>query len=133
MSCSGAPAVELRRASTCALALDGFDELGARLWAERARIELRASGQVARRRDPSTRDGLTAQELQIVHLVVQGLSNREVATQLFLSSRTIDFHLRNVFRKLDISSRTQLAGLDLDAPGEQTMPAVKPAIPSVRC
>ena len=112
-------------------ALDGFDELGARLWAERARIELRASGQVARRRDPSTRDGLTAQELQIVHLVVQGLSNREVATQLFLSSRTIDFHLRNVFRKLDISSRTQLAGLDLDAPGEQTMPAVKPAIPSV--
>ena len=86
---------------------------------------------MARRRDPSTRDGLTAQELQIVHLVVQGLSNREVATQLFLKPRTIDFHLRNVFRKLDISSRTQLAGLDLDAPGDR-MPAVKPAIPSVR-
>ena len=104
-------------------ALNGFEELGARLWAERARMELRASGQVARRRDPSTRDELTAQELQIVHLVAQGLSNREVAAQLFLSSRTIDFHLRNVFRKLNISSRTQLARLDLDGPGEQTMPA----------
>ena len=111
-------------------ALNGFEELGARLWAERSRMELRASGQVARRRDPSTRDKLTAQELQIVHLVAQGLSNREVAAQLFLSSRTIDFHLRNVFRKLNISSRTQLAGLDLVGPGEQTMPAGKPAIPS---
>ena len=97
-------------------ALNGFEELGARLWAERARMELRASGQVARRRDPSTRDELTAQELQIVHLVAQGLSNREVAAQLFLSSRTIDFHLRNVFRKLNISSRTQLARLDLVGP-----------------
>ena len=113
-------------------ALNGFEGLGARLWAERARMELRASGQVARRRDPSTTDELTAQELQIVHLVAQGLSNREVAAQLFLSSRTIDFHLRNVFRKLNISSRTQLARLDLDSPGEQTMPAGKPAIPSAR-
>ena len=97
-------------------ALNGFEELGARLWAERARMELRASGQVARRRDPSTRDELTAQELQIAHLVAQGLSNREVAAQLFLSSRTIDFHLRNVFRKLNISSRTQLAHLGLVGP-----------------
>ena len=113
-------------------ALNGFEGLGARLWAERARMELRASGQVARRRDPSTRDELTAQELQIVHLVAQGLSNREVAAQLFLSSRTIDFHLRNVFRKLNISSRTQLARLDLDGPGEQTMPAGKLAIPPMR-
>ncbi len=113
-------------------ALNGFEGLGARLWAERARMELRASGQVARRRDPSTQDELTAQELQIVHLVAQGLSNREVAAQLFLSPRTIDFHLRNVFRKLNISSRTQLARLDLDGPGEQTMPAGKPAIPSAR-
>ena len=113
-------------------ALNGFEGLGARLWAERARMELRASGQVARRRDPSTTDELTAQELQIVHLVAQGLSNREVAAQLFLSTRTIDFHLRNVFRKLNISSRTQLARLDLDGPGEQTMPAGKPAIPPAR-
>ena len=95
-------------------------------------MELHASGQAARRRDPSTRDELTSQELQIVHLVAQGLSNREVAAQLFLSSRTIDFHLRNVFRKLNISSRTQLARLDLDGPGERTMPTGNPAIPSPR-
>ena len=132
MSCSGAPAVELRQREHLRAALNGFEGLGARLWAERARTELRASGQVARRRDPSTTDELTAQELQIVHLVAQGLSNREVAAQLFLSTRTIDFHLRNVFRKLNISSRTQLARLDLDGPGEQTMPARNPAIPPAR-
>ena len=96
-------------------ALEGFETLQAAPWAERAHIELRASGQTARRRDPSTRDRLTAQELQIAGFVAQGLTNREVAAQLFLSPRTIDFHLRNVFRKLDIASRTQLAHLDLDA------------------
>ncbi|MBV8710490.1 MAG: helix-turn-helix transcriptional regulator [Solirubrobacterales bacterium] len=93
-------------------------------------MELRASGQTARRRDPSTRDELTAQELQIASLVTQGLTNREVAAQLFLSPRTVDFHLRNVFRKLDVSSRTQLATLDLDTaramgPPEQIL-AVSP-------
>ncbi len=67
-----------------------------------------------------------------MHLVAEGLSNREVAAQLFLSSRTIDFHLRNVFRKLNINSRTQLARLDLDGPGVQTMPPGNPAIPSAR-
>ena len=96
-------------------ALDGFETLGAMPWAERARIELRASGQTARRRDPSTRDELTPQEIQIARFVARGLSNREVAAQLFLSPRTIDFHLRNVFRKLDITSRTQLPQLELDA------------------
>jgi DNA-binding CsgD family transcriptional regulator len=96
-------------------ALDGFEMLGATLWAERARVELRASGQAARKRDPSTRDELTAQELQIARFVAEGLTNREVAALLFLSPRTIDFHLRNVFRKLGISSRTALARLDLDS------------------
>jgi DNA-binding CsgD family transcriptional regulator len=95
-------------------ALDGFETLTATLWAERAQVELRASGQTARRRDPSTRDELSAQELQIARFVAQGLSNREVAAQLFLSPRTIEFHLRNVFRKLGLTSRTQLARLDLD-------------------
>ena len=90
-------------------ALARFEALGAGAWAVRARAELRASGQTARRREPSTRDDLTAQELQIARLVAEGLSNREVAAQLFLSPRTIDFHLRNVFRKLGISSRMQLA------------------------
>ncbi len=94
-------------------ALDSFEALGARLWAERVRIELRASGQTARKADPSTLDDLTAQELQIAHFVAEGLTNRDVAAQLFLSPRTIDFHLRNVFRKLGISSRIELSRLDL--------------------
>jgi DNA-binding CsgD family transcriptional regulator len=96
-------------------ALDGFEGLGATLWAERARVELRASGQTARKRDASTRDELTAQELQIARFVAEGLTNKEVAALLFLSPRTIDFHLRNVFKKLGIGSRTALARIDLDS------------------
>jgi DNA-binding NarL/FixJ family response regulator len=96
-------------------ALDAFETLGATLWAERARVELRASGQTARKRDPSTRSALTEQELQIARFVAEGRTNREVAAQLFLSPRTIDFHLRNVYRKLGITSRTALARLDLDS------------------
>ena len=98
-------------------ALDGFEALGAELWAERARGELRASGQTARRRVVDTRDQLTEQELQIAHFVAQGLSNRQVAAQLFLSPRTIAAHLRNIFRKLGISSRTELARLHLESVG----------------
>jgi DNA-binding CsgD family transcriptional regulator len=99
-------------------ALDGFETLGAAPWADRARVELRASGQTARKRDPSTLDELTAQEIQIAYLVAQGLANREVAAQLFLSPRTIDFHLRDIFRKLGIASRTELGRMDLGtAPG----------------
>ncbi len=95
-------------------ALEGFEALSAEPWAERARAELRASGQTARRGDPGARDQLTAQELQVAQFVAQGLSNRDVAAQLYLSPRTIDFHLRNVFRKLGIASRTQLTRLELD-------------------
>jgi DNA-binding CsgD family transcriptional regulator len=95
-------------------ALEVFESLGATRWEERARIELRASGQTARRRDPSTITDLTPQEIQVARFVARGLSNREVATQLFLSPRTIDFHLRNVFAKLGISSRTQLVHYQLD-------------------
>ena len=95
-------------------ALAGFEALGARLWAERARTELRASGQTARRRDPSTLDDLTPQELQIAHRVAEGGTNRDIAGQLFLSPRTVDFHLRNIFRKLGISSRMELARLELN-------------------
>jgi DNA-binding NarL/FixJ family response regulator len=87
--------------------------LGSIPWAERARTELRASGETARRRDPSTIDQITSQELQVVCLVVRGMTNRQVASQLFVSPRTIDFHLRNVYSKLGISSRGQLATLDL--------------------
>jgi DNA-binding CsgD family transcriptional regulator len=90
-------------------ALDSFEQLGAEPWAERARAELRASGETARRRDPSLIDELTAQELQIARAVATGATNKEVAAQLFLSPRTVEFHLRHVFAKLGISSRSQLA------------------------
>jgi DNA-binding CsgD family transcriptional regulator len=113
-------------------ALDRFERLGATPWAERARAELRASGERARRRVPTTRGDLTAQELQIAHFVSDGLSNKEVAAQLFLSPRTIDFHLRNVFRKLGISSRTQLARLELDRAGENGGDVASQAIRPVR-
>ncbi|HKR98106.1 MAG TPA: LuxR C-terminal-related transcriptional regulator, partial [Candidatus Dormibacteraeota bacterium] len=94
-------------------ALEGFERVQATPWAARARAELRASGATARKRDPSTLDQLTPHELQIARLVAEGLSNKEVAAQLYLSPRTIDFHLRNVFAKLGIKSRTQLASLSL--------------------
>ena len=94
-------------------ALERFEALGAALWSERARGELRASGETARKRDPSTLDELTAQEVHIAQLVAEGRTNRDVAGQLFLSPRTIDFHLRNVYRKLGIASRMELARIDL--------------------
>jgi DNA-binding CsgD family transcriptional regulator len=94
-------------------ALECFEALGAALWSERARAELRASGESARKRDPSTLDQLTAQEVHIAQLVAEGRTNRDVAGQLFLSPRTIDFHLRNVYRKLGIASRMELARIDL--------------------
>jgi DNA-binding CsgD family transcriptional regulator len=98
-------------------ALELFQRLALPPWEERARAELRASGETARRRDPSTRDQLTPQELQIAHLVAEGMTNREIGAQLFLSPRTIDYHLRKVFAKLQIASRTDLARIDL---GEHT-------------
>ena len=90
-------------------ALETFDQLGAAPWAERARSEIRASGETARRRHPSTLDELTPQELQIARLVASGLTNRETAERLFLSARTIDAHLGNIFRKLGIHARGDLA------------------------
>jgi DNA-binding CsgD family transcriptional regulator len=91
-----------------------FEQLGASPWAERAGTELRASGETARQRDPSTLDQLTPQELQIVRFVGQGATNRDVAAQLFLSPRTIDYHLRQIFTKLGISSRAELIRLHVD-------------------
>jgi DNA-binding CsgD family transcriptional regulator len=92
-----------------------FERLGARRWADRAAEELRASGEALRRRDDSGTAPLTAQERQVAKLVQQGLPNREVAARLFVSPRTVDFHLRNVFTKLGISSRGALSQIDLDA------------------
>jgi DNA-binding NarL/FixJ family response regulator len=96
-------------------ALEVFERLGTEPWAERARAELRAAGELTRAREPGSLDELTPQELQIARFVAEGLSNKEVAAQLFLSPRTIDSHLRNVFAKLGITSRTQLARLPLGA------------------
>jgi DNA-binding CsgD family transcriptional regulator len=95
-------------------ALGLFEDLGATPYAERAAQELRASGETARRRDVTTATELTPQERQVAALVRQGLSNRDAAAQLFLSPRTVDFHLRNVFSKLGVTSRAELAALQLD-------------------
>jgi DNA-binding CsgD family transcriptional regulator len=90
-------------------ALEVFEALGATPWADRAAAELRATGETTHKRDPAALSALTPQELQVARLVGEGLSNKEVAAQLFLSPRTIDAHLRSVFAKLGITSRTQLA------------------------
>jgi DNA-binding CsgD family transcriptional regulator len=91
-----------------------FEELAANPYAERAAAELRASGESVRRRAVTTTIELTAQERQVAALVRQGLSNRDAAAQLFLSPRTVDFHLRNVFSKLGVASRAELAALHLE-------------------
>ena len=85
-----------------------FERLGLPGWAESAHAELRATGETARKRDPSTIGQLTPQEVQIVRIVGAGATNREVAAQLFLSPRTIDYHLRKIFAKLDLTSRAEL-------------------------
>jgi len=90
-------------------ALDTFERLDARPWAERARAELAASGETVRRRDPITIDELTPQELQISVLLAVGKTTRETAAALFLSPKTIEYHLRHVYQKLDIHSRDELA------------------------
>jgi DNA-binding CsgD family transcriptional regulator len=95
-------------------ALEIFEDLGARPLIERATQELRASGETARRREVGSSEELTPQERQVAGLVRQGLSNRDAAAHLFLSPRTVDFHLRNVFQKLGVTSRAELAAMHLD-------------------
>jgi DNA-binding CsgD family transcriptional regulator len=95
-------------------ALEIFERLGANPWAEHARAELLATGETARKRDVSTLTALTPQELQIARLVASGATNRTIAAQLFLSPRTIDYHLRKVFSKLGLSSRHELVRMSLD-------------------
>lgn len=93
-------------------ALETFTDLGAAPLVERATQELRASGETARKRDPSTLLDLTPMELKVAQLVSTGLSNKDVAAQCWVSPRTVAFHLRNVFTKVGVSSRTELAQLD---------------------
>ena len=88
---------------------DMFSEFGMEAFAERARVELEATGERARRRTVDTADELTPQEVQVARLAAAGHTNREIAAQLFISSSTVEYHLRKAFRKLDARSRTQLA------------------------
>jgi DNA-binding CsgD family transcriptional regulator len=85
-----------------------FSRFGAEAFAERARRELLATGETARKRTDETREALTPQEAQIARLAADGQTNHEIGAQLFISPRTVEYHLRKVFPKLDISSRKEL-------------------------
>ncbi len=98
-------------------ALETFEALGATPWAERARGELRASGETSGPRGPTALGRLTPQELQIVRLVREGESNKEIAAHLFLSPRTVEYHLSKVYTKVGIASRAELVAQDLAADG----------------
>jgi DNA-binding CsgD family transcriptional regulator len=87
---------------------DLFTKWGMEAFAERARAELRATGERARKRTVETRDDLTPQEAQISRLAAEGATNQEIAAQLFVSQSTVDYHLRKAFRKLGVKSRHQL-------------------------
>ena len=100
-------------------AINLLDALGAARWSERARRELRATGEKIGPRTPDARDRLTAQELQIAELAAAGLSNREIGERLFLSHRTIGSHLYRIFPKLGITARAQLPAA-LEPRGDET-------------
>lgn len=101
---------QLRRAA------EHFEQVGARLWGERARAELAATGERARRRDSGGGGELTPQERQVARLAADGLTTKEIASQLVLSPKTIETHLRHVFQKLGVRSRTELAAKFRDSP-----------------
>jgi DNA-binding CsgD family transcriptional regulator len=104
--------IEARQQLRAALAT--FAQLGARPWADRAQAELAASGERAKRRDPTAAERLTPQELQVALAIARGATNREAAASLFLSPKTIEFHLGHIYRKLGIRSRSQLTRLLAD-------------------
>jgi DNA-binding NarL/FixJ family response regulator len=95
--------------------------IGMSAFADRARRELAATGEKVRRHRPESRDELTAQEVHIAQLARDGHSNPEIAAQLFLSPRTVEWHLRKVFGKLGISSRRELDAALPDAETAQAL------------
>jgi DNA-binding CsgD family transcriptional regulator len=97
-------------------ARDAFDALGLVAWGERARRELRASGETSRQRVPEAWSRLTPQEMQIAQMAADGLTNREIGQHLYLSHRTVGSHLYRVFPKLGITSRNQLSAALMDVP-----------------
>lgn len=100
------------------MAAEGFDALGSKLWSERARAELRASGQHLGPGIAATIDELTPQELQLARIVAGGATNREAAQALFVSPKTVEAHLGAIYRKLGIRSRTELANrIASESPG----------------
>ncbi len=103
---------------------DMFTAIGAEAFAERAHIELLATGERARQRTAGTQDELTAQEAQIARLVSQGDSNRDIAAQLYISPATVEYHLRKVFRKVGVASRTQLVRTMVTHRPSTTEPAI---------
>jgi len=96
-------------------AMTTLDGLGATLWGERARDELRATGESIRTRDPAAASTLTPQERRIARFVSEGASNKEVASRLFLSPKTVEYHLGKVFQKLGIGSRADLVALGTES------------------
>jgi DNA-binding NarL/FixJ family response regulator len=89
-------------------AFEAFAAMGAHAFAVRARRELRATGERVRERTDETRTSLTPQEEEIARLAREGRTNTEIGAQLFIGARTVEWHLRKVFSKLDISSRREL-------------------------
>lgn len=93
------------------LALESFEHVGARHWADRTRAELRATGERLRPRGRLAHEDLTPQELQVALAAADGLTNKEIAARLFLSPKTVEFHLTRAYRKIGVRSRAELAGI----------------------
>jgi DNA-binding CsgD family transcriptional regulator len=99
-------------------AAEAFERLGAQLWLQQADAELAATGERARRRDASTLDDLTPQELRIARLLADGMTTREAAAAIFVSPKTVEYHLSHVYTKLGIHSREELVAALGTPPGE---------------